>query len=115
MNIDEMIEKLEEAKKSLGGEAEVMLATQPAWPMRYSIQGVALLGKNVICPDCEGYYMEKLANGDLRCCGPHCGSVIGADDIEKNDDNKVCWIVEGSQGRDTPYAPQLCWDSDNAL
>jgi hypothetical protein len=40
MNIRELIELLEEAADQVGNGAEIQLATQPAWPLRYHLAGV---------------------------------------------------------------------------
>jgi hypothetical protein len=40
MTIDELIERLEEYRDSLGGDTEVRLMTQPSWPFEYAIAGM---------------------------------------------------------------------------
>jgi hypothetical protein len=40
MSIDELIERLEEYRDSIGGDAEVRLMTQRNWPFENSIIGV---------------------------------------------------------------------------
>ena len=40
MTIDELIERLNEYRETLGGEAEVRLMTQQAWPFENGICGV---------------------------------------------------------------------------
>jgi hypothetical protein len=41
MTIDELISRLEEYRDTLGGEAEVRLMTQQAWPFENEIRGLA--------------------------------------------------------------------------
>ena len=40
MNIDELIERLEECRDELSGDAEVRLMTQQQWPFENAIAGV---------------------------------------------------------------------------
>lgn len=40
MTIDELIERLEETREELGGDAEVRLLMQPNWPFEYSLGGL---------------------------------------------------------------------------
>jgi hypothetical protein len=113
VTIDELIEKLEEAKESLSGEAEVMLGHQPSYPMRYSIAGVALLGNNPVCPDCEERYLDRSPDGHWLCPSPTCGATLEDDDlVVPKEDREVCWIVEGGQPYDRPYAPRALWEEE---
>jgi hypothetical protein len=41
MTINELIERLEEYRQEIGGDAEVRLMTQSNWPFEYGIQGLA--------------------------------------------------------------------------
>jgi hypothetical protein len=43
MTIDELIERLEDYRDALGGDAEVRLMTQQNWPFENEIFGVATL------------------------------------------------------------------------
>lgn len=43
MTIDELIERLEEYRDDLGGDAEVRLMTQQNWPFENAIAGLASL------------------------------------------------------------------------
>ncbi len=45
MTIDELIERLEEAKEEMSGHAEVRFASQPSWPFEYSITEVYQMSK----------------------------------------------------------------------
>jgi|TARA_R110000737_G_scaffold308498_1_gene316551 hypothetical protein len=45
MNINELIERLEEAKEEMSGHAEVRFASQPAWPFEYSVAEVHQISK----------------------------------------------------------------------
>jgi hypothetical protein len=121
VTIDELIEKLEEAKESLSGEAEVMLGHQPSYPMRYSIAGVALLGNNPVCPDCEERYLSVIQDSGngvesprvWQCPGKTCGATLEDDDlVVPKEDREVCWIVEGGQPYDRPYAPRALWEEE---
>ena len=41
MTINELIERLEEYREEIGGDAEVRLMTQANWPFEYGITGLA--------------------------------------------------------------------------
>jgi hypothetical protein len=41
MTINELIERLEEYRQEIGGDAEVRLMTQSNWPFEYDITGLA--------------------------------------------------------------------------
>ena len=41
MTINELIERLEEYRQEIGGDAEVRLMTQSNWPFEYGITGLA--------------------------------------------------------------------------
>ena len=70
MTIDELIERLEEYRDALGGEAEVRLMTQQNWPFENEIVGLAS-GEEINDPD--------------------------DDEDEEVDDDSVVFIVEGQQ------------------
>jgi hypothetical protein len=84
MTINELIEQLEEARTmfAAGGETEVMLATQQNYPLRSHLAGVAVLG--------DGNEDE--------------------DEQFSEDDTSVCWLLEGSQHYERPYAPRSAWE-----
>ena len=41
MTVNELIERLEEYRQEIGGDAEVRLMTQSNWPFEYGITGLA--------------------------------------------------------------------------
>lgn len=73
MTIDEMIERLEEYRDSMGGEAEVRLVVQPNWPFENQIQGMVST--------------EEVA----------CEQSAEAGEAEETPEEKVVYIVEGNQ------------------
>ena len=70
MTIDELIQRLEEYRDDLGGEAEVRLMTQQNWPFENEIVGLAS-GEEIHDPEDE--------------------------EDEDVDDDSVVFIVEGQQ------------------
>jgi hypothetical protein len=68
MTIDELIGRLEEYRDTLGGETEVRLMTQQAWPFENDIRG--------------------LASGD---------EIHGMDDDQDDTEGAVVFLVEGLQ------------------
>ena len=84
MTIDEMIERLEEYRDTIGGDAEIRLMTQSNWPFENDIFGLA-----------SG---EEINDA--------------ADDQEPNDDgdvdaDQVIYICEGQQ---LCYGTKRAWD-----
>jgi hypothetical protein len=53
MTIDELIERLEDYRDAMGGDAEVRLMTQEAWPFENTIAGVVSLDEIPGDPDDE--------------------------------------------------------------
>ena len=80
MTIDELIERLEEYRDAIGGEAEVRLMTQQNWPFENEIVGLAS-GEEINEPD-------------------------DGDDEDVDEDN-VVFIVEGQQ---RCYGSKRAWE-----
>lgn len=74
MEITEIIDRLTEMRDA--GVTQVLIASQPSWPLAHQVGGVTSLGY-------EGRVSE---NGH-------------------NDDAAIAWIVAGSHPDDDPYAP----------
>jgi hypothetical protein len=52
MTIDDLIERLEEYRDEIGGDAEVRLMMQPNWPFEYTVAGLASRAEiNEACDD----------------------------------------------------------------
>ncbi len=83
MTVDELIERLEEYRDSLGGDAKVLLMTQQQWPF-----------ENEICGIVSGQEINHSGDEDDRDDG----------DVE---DEAVVYIVEGGQLR---YGTKRAWD-----
>lgn len=55
MTINELIERLEEYRQEIGGDAEVRLMTQSNWPFEYAITGLASRAEvNIVAVDGSG-------------------------------------------------------------
>lgn len=74
MTIDELIERLEEYRDAIGGEAEVRLMTQQNWPFENEIVGLAS-GEEINEPD-DGEDKDVdedgvvfIVEGQQRCYG----------------------------------------------
>ncbi len=80
MTIDELIQRLEEYRDDLGGDAEVRLMTQQNWPFENEIVGLAS-GEEINDPD--------------------------DDEDEDVDDDSVVFIVEGQQ---RCYGSSRAWE-----
>ena len=89
MTINELIERLEDYREDLGGDAEVRLMTQQHWPFENTLAGLASLDEIRISAAEAGK-----ADGDFDCEG---------------DAEQVVYIVEGRQlGYGTPTAWNAC-------
>ena len=82
MTINELIERLETYRDIIGGESEVRLMTQQAWPFENAITGV-----------CAGQEINDAAND--------------AGDDEGDADDNILYIVEGNQLR---YGSKRAWE-----
>ena len=80
MTINELIDRLEEYRDSLGGDAEVRLMTQQHWPFENEISGLA-----------SGEEINDACDGD-------------DDDV---DEDAVVFIVEGQQ---RCYGSKRAWN-----
>ncbi len=85
MTINELIERLEEYRDEIGGDAEVRLMTQQNWPFENTICGLA---SGVEIND-ESYDEEPDDDGDV-------------------DQDAILYIVEGSQ---LGYGTKRAWDA----
>jgi len=80
MTIDELIERLEDYRDEIGGDAEVRLMTQSNWPFENEIVGLA-----------SGQEINDRDDGE-------------DDDV---DEDQVVFIVEGQQ---RCYGSQRAWE-----
>ncbi len=80
MTIDELIQRLEDYRDAIGGEAEVRLMTQQNWPFENEIVGLAS-GEEINEPDDE--------------------------EDEDVDEDSVVFIVEGQQ---RCYGSKRAWE-----
>lgn len=87
MTIDQLIERLEEYRDLIGGDAEVRLMTQQQWPFENTIVGV-----------CSGEEINDEADED----DPEDDGDVDAD--------AVLYIVEGQQ---LGYGTKRAWDVAN--
>jgi hypothetical protein len=84
MTIHELIERLEEYREEIGGDAEVRLMTQSNWPFEYGIAGMASRAE----------INETAADGS-------------GEDVDDIEDDGVLFIVEGQQ---ICYGAKEAWD-----
>ncbi len=84
MTIDELIERLEEYRDSLGGDTEVRLMTQPSWPFEYAIAGV-----------CSSEDIAEAIDDDEQ------------DDEEEPKEDAVLYLIEGDQ---LGYGTKRAWE-----
>ena len=84
MNLNELIERLEDYRDQLSGDAQVRLMTQQHWPFENDIYGLAS-GEEINHPEDE----EDAAEGE---------------DVEQD---QVVYIVEGLQ---IGYGSKRAWD-----
>ena len=87
MTINELIERLEEYRDLIGGDAEVRLMTQQNWPFEYSITGV--------------------------CSGVEINDAADEDDLEDDGDVDVDAVLYIVEGRQLGYGTKLAWEVAN--
>lgn len=74
MTIDDLIERLEEYRDSIGGEVEVRLMTQQSWPFENGIAGLASGEEINDSDDEEDEHVDEakvvfIVEGEQRCYG----------------------------------------------
>ena len=87
MNVRDLIAALQDMPE----DAEVRLATQPNYPIAYTIAGV-------VPPEALAAEEECEAHGRHFCDEDECL-------------DPVVWITEGGQPVDSPYAPRSVFDA----
>lgn len=87
MNVRDLIAALQD----MPADAEVRLATQPNYPVAFTIEGV-------VSPDALAGEVECEAHGNYSCEEGEC---LG----------HVVWITEGGHPEDSPYAPPAVFDA----
>ena len=80
MTVNELIERLEEYRKSVGGDAEVRLMTQQNWPFENSITGL--------------------------CSAEEMNTLDGDDEEDEQEAESVVYIVEDRQ---LGYGSKRAW------
>lgn len=104
MKLYELIERLQEVLESFTEEdqpeIDVLLATQPNWPLAFTVSGVHNPEEDPVgCPDCCSISKEfRIA-------------MCQADWHDEKSELPTIWIVEGQHpyGR-SPYAPRAAWE-----
>ena len=86
MTIEELIEQLEEARESVGGDALVKVANQPSWPLREDITQLTY---------------NRYGDGSYGDTG----------DKDDPKDEEILWIAI-QQDSQSPYAPRWAWDGE---
>ena len=92
MTIDDLIERLEEYRDEIGGDAEVRLMTQSHWPFENTIYGLAS-GDEINDEECRDNYDDDEDEDDEE---------------EDAADRKVVYICEGRQ---LGYGVKDAWDA----
>ena len=88
MTIDELIELTQDARKDLGGDAQVRIAYQPGYPLS------AALGFVTVPPSTDP---SGLYGPDEAAAG-------------QQDDGTFLWLATGDlSDRENPYAPEWAW------
>jgi hypothetical protein len=87
MTINELIERLEEYRDLIGGDAEVRLMTQQNWPFENSIIGV--------------------------CSGEEINDAADEDDLEDDGDVDVDAVLYIVEGRQLGYGTKRAWEVAN--
>ncbi len=89
MTIDELIERLQEAKEQMNGQVEVRFASQPSWPFEYSINEVHKLSK----AERKDLAIEKMREDGLS----EEEITDNLDEEELDQEEDVVYLEEGGQ------------------
>lgn len=104
MKLYELVERLQEVLDTFSEgdqpDIEVMLATQPNWPLAFTVAGVHNPEEDPVgCPDCESISKEFR----IAACQ--------ADWHDEKSELPIIWIVEGQHPYGhSPYAPRAAWE-----
>lgn len=93
MTLDELIGRLEEIRETAGGDADVVLAVQPNYPLRETLRGVAFAED--VLPDLHEEHEEGPDADPMDC--EACAKL-----------RETVWLVSGGQSssyHENPYAP----------
>jgi len=85
ITVNELKERLEEIAENGGGDFEVRMATQPSWPLQFTI-------RSVVEPERWAYDEPD-------------------EDEEDNPEDRIVYLVEGSSPQSTPYAPKWVFEA----
>jgi len=80
MTVEELRDRLEELVEAGHGEHEVMIVTQPNWPLRFTLAGVASTTEH------------------------------DAQEDDASDEQAVVYLVEGGHPNGNPYGPRWAFD-----
>lgn len=123
MTVDDLIEKLQSISERGGGDSEVLIATQPNYPIAFEFGGVADPTERLqdafdrvhfLCQsinpkdDAEEKTLEiieKIAE-EFEVSKRELSKAIEEDRVEKD---APVWLLTGQQRHDDPYAPRNLW------
>ncbi len=89
MTIDELIERLQEAKEQMNGQVEVRFASQPSWPFEYSINEVHMLSK----AERKDLAIEKMREDGMG--EEEINESLDEEELDQEED--VVYLEEGGQ------------------
>ena len=85
------VRELQEMLEGYDPDDEILVATQPNYPITVELIGVT-----------DSRKLAESVNLDCRCCPPATGGSEKSINV---------WLVTGSSPYDQPYAPRACWEA----
>lgn len=115
MTLDELIEKLEDARVEFdSGEVEVRISYQPSWPLRGTVAAVTVPEQDT-GPHCDGHIMFIKGCHDCEAEKEEAeASGYNPNDPDNIDpDRKMLWIAVGSAPySENPYGHKWAWGEE---
>lgn len=111
MTVHQLIEVLEQAVNDGFGDCEVMLATQPNYPLASTLKGVGTPSDLAEANDVRDQ-LAFIPDEDALPDDPMSYSQeASGPDVKDNPDYGCVWLIEDSQRRSpgSPYAPRNLW------
>lgn len=100
MNVGQLRELIED----LDDEVEVMMASQPSWPMAHYLQQGVVVG----CDEERIEEIERALDADDLSLDEAAAARQELEQLRRDgNQTKVLWLAEGSQPHDDPYLPGI--------
>lgn len=116
MNVNEMIEALQEIADNGGGEREILLATQPHYPLAHTITDIVDGDERMVAASERFKHLVRTRPGaDRDALLDEVAEEydLDSEDIEAASDASPegpVWILEGGHPAGSPYTSKALWN-----